>query len=85
MKLVSIVAALVAFASVASAQPRKADPKKPPPVKVITIGEGEDIDGGVPTGELIPINIREQGKSSSLLHIRHDFIDMILKSAEDMR
>ncbi len=87
--IVLSVAALVSFVSLASAQPTPAvEPRQPPAkaqskVKVLDM-TAEDVNGDVPTGELVPIGVRTFGKSSSLIRIRHDFIDMILKSAEDL-
>lgn len=78
--------ALFSLVSIASAQPddKKPAPAPPAKVKVLTIEGGEDISGDVPTGELIPVGVREMAKSTSLIRIRHDFIDLILKSAEDL-
>ena len=81
--IIVTLAALVSFASLASAQPQHEAQAKPPKVKVLDMG-AVDVKGDVPTGELIPIGVRELGKSTSLLRIRRDFIDMILKAAEDM-
>ena len=85
--IVLALAASLAFVSIASAQPKK---KAPPPAdkpikhKVIDITDGDDIVGGTPGHELVPIGVREAATSSSLIRIRHDFIDLILKVAEDM-
>ena len=79
--------ALFSLVSIASAQSDDKQPGPPAPpakVKVLTIEGGEDISGDVPTGELIPVGVREMAKSTSLIRIRHDFIDLILKSAEDL-
>ncbi|HEU0033538.1 MAG TPA: hypothetical protein VFQ53_23060 [Kofleriaceae bacterium] len=51
---------------------------------VITIGEGESLDGRVPTAGEGIISIPGTDKAASLIHIRHDFIPEILKSAEDL-
>lgn len=51
---------------------------------VLTIGEGETIDGKSPTGGGSAIGIIGFGKASSLIHIRRDFITEILKTAEDI-
>ena len=82
--LLLALAASLSLVSVAAAQP-KGDPQtKPVKVRVLTIEGGDDITGDVPTGELVPIGVRELAKSTSLLRIRRDFIDMILKSAEQL-
>ena len=77
---------LVSLTAVAGAQPKAGKPGAPPAkadkVKVLDITDGEDITADRPSGELMPIGIRESAKSSSLIRIRHDFIDLILKAAE---
>lgn len=89
--LALVLVSSFAFVSVAAAQPNDAPPRKPAPAagqmpvgaKVLDMG-ALDVDGDVPTGELVPIGVREAATSSSLIRIRHDFIDMILKSARDL-
>ena len=77
--------ALLSLTTVAAAQP-KAKPTAPTapakPVRVIEITDGDDITGDRPSGELVPIGIRETAKSSSLIRIRYDFIDLIVKAAD---
>ena len=75
---------VLSLAAVATAQPATSTPAPAKPVKVIDITEGEDVSGDRPTGELMPISARESAKSTSLIHIRHDFIDLILKAAESV-
>ena len=87
MKRLSIltVTALLSLAATAAAQPKPAKPTPAAPakpIKVIEITDGDDITGDRPSGELVPIGIRESAKSSSLIRIRHDFIDLIVKSAD---
>ena len=44
----------------------------------------EDVDGKVPTHTDVTINVMPFGKHGSLIHIRHDFLQEILKTAEDL-
>jgi hypothetical protein len=44
----------------------------------------EDVDGKVPTHTEINVSVLQTGTHSSLIHIRHDFITEILKTAEDL-
>lgn len=79
------------FVSAAAAQPGTPTPtpaptpaqKEKPRVKVLDMG-AIDVQGDTPTGELVPIGVRELATSTSLIRIRHDFIDMILKTAQDL-
>jgi hypothetical protein len=66
-----------------SAQP-SAQPTKPVKAKVIDITEADEITGDRPTGELTPIGIRQIAAGSSLLRIRQDFIDLIVKTADQI-
>ena len=50
---------------------------------VLSIG-AEDVDGKVPMVSDQTITIPIGGKAASLIHIRLDFIQEILKSAEDL-
>lgn len=83
-RLALSVAAVLALTSVASAQPEDDKSKQPVKVKVLNITDGDDITADVPTGDLIPVSVRDTAKSSSLIRIRRDFIDLILKAAEDL-
>jgi hypothetical protein len=90
MKRIALsVVALAVLASPAIAQqpkPAKPVPAKPAPVKkvkTITI-EGMDVDGDRVTRPLEPISVDEAARSSSLIRIRRDFIDIILKTAEEV-
>ena len=74
-------ALLLAFTAIAAAQPKADEPAKPR-IKVINITDGDTIESDRPTGELVPISVRAEAKSTSLIRIRHDFIDLILKAAE---
>lgn len=79
------LALMLSLTAVAVAQPKAGQPTPPAKadkVKVLNITDGDDITGDRPSGELVPIGIREAAKSSSLIRIRHDFIDLILKAAE---
>jgi hypothetical protein len=90
----SALAILVASATVALAQPNprpaptsaptSAQPTKPVKAKVIDITEADEITGDRPTGELTPIGIRQIAAGSSLLRIRQDFIDLIVKTADQI-
>lgn len=90
----SALAILVASATVAFAQPNSrpapisaqtsAQPTKPVKAKVIDITEADEITGDRPTGELTPIGIRQIAAGSSLLRIRQDFIDLIVKTADQI-
>ncbi len=89
--LVAAAALLLGLASPALAQPgptparatKPAKATKPPRVKVVTIEE-ETIEGGVPSGQIIPIDARGFSDHDSLIRIRHSFVDMILKDAENL-
>lgn len=66
------------------AKPAKATkPEKPAKVKVLTIEE-ESIEGGVPTGQIIPVDARGYDKHTSLIRVRTSFVDRILESAENL-
>lgn len=83
MKRTAILTAALALSlvAVATAQPKPSPtPAKPP--RVINITDGDTIDGDRPTGELVPISVRDMAKSTSLIHIRQDFIDLIIKAAD---
>ena len=56
---------------------------KPPRIKTITIEE-ETIEGGVPSGQIIPVDARGFSDHTSLIRIRHSFVDKILQSAENL-
>jgi hypothetical protein len=56
---------------------------KPPKVKVLTIEE-ETIEGGVPSGQIIPVDARGFSDHSSLIRVRFSFVDKILQSAENL-
>ncbi len=66
-------------------RPAPAAPPAPAPpagkVKTLTM-EGIDVGGDRVTRPLEPISVAEAARSSSLIRIRRDFIDLILKSAE---
>ncbi len=89
MKRLSLaVLAVVLAAAPVAAQPRaqKPTPAQAKPqkrVKVITI-EGMDVDGDRVTRPLEPISVDQAAKSSSLIRIRRDFIDLILKAADEV-
>ena len=50
---------------------------------VLDMGK-EDVDGAAPKHDEINISIIGFGRASSLIHIRKDFIQEILRSAEDI-
>ncbi len=72
---------LVGFASSALAQPKAKDTK--PKVKVYDFS-GDTIEGDLIRPEGTTVDARDFSKHSSLIRIRKDFIDAILKSAEDL-
>lgn len=82
---------LVAFsAPVAMAQPKGKTPKAPkaaadktPKVKVYDFS-GDTIEGDLIRPEGTTVDARDFSKHSSLIKIRKEFIDEILKSAEDL-
>jgi hypothetical protein len=51
---------------------------------VIDMGKGDTVVGENPFATGSMIGIIEGGKASSLIHLRRDFIEEILKSAEDL-
>jgi hypothetical protein len=57
---------------------------KPVKVKVLTIDDAEDIEAGVPTGQIIPVAARGFDEHTSLIRVRRSFVDMILKDAENL-
>ena len=75
--------ALVATLSFASPALAQGGAKAPPKTKTLTI-EAIDVNGDRVTGQLGPISIKEAATSTSLIRIRRDFIDLILKSAEEL-
>ena len=89
--LAAAAAVLVGFASPALAQPdptparatKATKATKPARVKVLTIEE-ETIEGGVPSGQIIPVDARTFADRGSLIRIRHSFVDLILKDAENL-
>jgi hypothetical protein len=52
-------------------------------VKTLTIEE-EMIEGGVPSGQIIPVDARSFADRGSLIRIRRSFADKILESAENL-
>jgi hypothetical protein len=87
LSLVAAAAFLLALAGSAAAQPgdgRADKPAKPGRVKVITIVEGEKIDGDVPTGTILGVDARVFSKHPSLIRLRHSFVDKVLGSAEQL-
>ena len=94
--LVAASALLLGLASPALAQPdppptparaakatKATKATKPARVKVLTIEE-ETIEGGVPSGQIIPVDARTFADRGSLIRIRHSFVDLILKDAENL-
>jgi hypothetical protein len=51
---------------------------------VIDMGKGDTVEGNNPIATGSMIGIIESGKAASLIHLRRDFIEEILKSAEDL-
>lgn len=50
---------------------------------VLDMGK-EDIDGAAPTHDDVNIAIIKFGRAASLIHLRKDFIQEILRTAEDV-
>lgn len=72
-----------ATASLAAAQPKGKASDKAPKVKVYDFS-GDTIEGDLIRPEGTTVDARDFSKHSSLIRIRKDFIDAILKSAEDL-
>ena len=83
LSLVAAAAFLLGLSATAFAQDKPAKPDKPARVKVITIEE-ENVEGDVPTGQIIPVDARAFSKHPSLIRIRYSFVDKILGSAESI-
>jgi len=91
LSLAAAAAVLLGLAGAALAQPdpiptkpaKAAKATKPAKVKVLTIEE-EQVEGGVPSGQIIPIDARTFADHTSLIRLRHSFVDLILKDAEDL-
>ena len=82
LKTVLAALVLVSFAGPVAAQPKpKADTK--PKVKVYDFS-GDTIEGDLIRPEGSTVDARDFSKHSSLIRIRKEFIDAILKSAEDL-
>lgn len=75
------VLAVPAFAQNTAKPAAPAAPAKK--VKQITI-EAIDVDGDRVTKPLEPISVSEAAKSTSLIRIRRDFIDLIVKQGESI-
>lgn len=78
--------ALTAFASLASAQNAgKGKDSKPKDAKVKVYDfSGDTIEGDLIKPEGSTVDARDFAKHSSLIRIRREFIEAILKSAEDL-
>lgn len=81
-----IALAILALSFLATPALAQNKTKQPPPapakkVKQITI-EAIDVDGDRVTRPLEPISVDEAARSSSLIRIRRDFIDLIVKQGE---
>lgn len=83
LSLAAATALLLGLAGPAFAQAGDKKPSKPAKVKVITIEE-ENVEGDVPTGQIIPVDARSFSKGPSLIRIRHSFVDKILAAAESV-
>jgi hypothetical protein len=87
MKRIALAVLALSFLAVpalaqntAKTKPTPAPVKK---VKQITI-EAIDVDGDRVTKPLEPISVDEAAKSTSLIRIRRDFIDLIVKQGESI-
>jgi hypothetical protein len=87
LALIALSLASLVFLGPAVAQPgepaRPATEKVDKKVKVLTI-EAIDVGGDRVTGKLAPISIHQASKHTSLIRIRRDYIDLILKSAQEI-
>jgi hypothetical protein len=86
MRKLSTIIALLLFAGVATAQPAKkggGDQGGGGKVKVYDF-TGDTIEGDLIKPEGLDVNARDFAKHSSLIRIRRDFINEIIKSAEDL-
>ena len=86
LKTALLVLVLAAFASPVAAQPKGKAPAggdKAAKVKVYDFS-GDTIEGDLIRPEGTTVDARDFSKHSSLIRIRKDFIDAILKSAEDL-
>lgn len=86
----AVLALALAAAPALAQQPGKpARPARPAPVqpvkpiKTLDI-EAIDVNGDRVTGNLGPISVIQAARSSSLIRIRRDFIDLIVKSADEI-
>jgi hypothetical protein len=74
---------LVGTTSVALAQPKPPKGDTKPKVKVYDFS-GDTIEGDLIRPEGTTVDARDFSKHASLIRIRKEFIDAILKSAEDL-
>lgn len=81
IKIILAALVLASFAGPAAAQPKAKEPK--PKVKVYDFS-GDTIEGDLIRPEGSSVDVRDFSKHSSLIRIRTNFIDAILKSAEDL-
>jgi hypothetical protein len=84
----STVAAIALVATLASSpawaqDSKKGDKAAPPKVKVYDFS-GDTIEGDLIRPEGTTVDARDFAKHSSLIRIRKDFIQEIVKSAEDL-
>ncbi|HMG23205.1 MAG TPA: hypothetical protein VK607_17840 [Kofleriaceae bacterium] len=77
------VAVVVATAGTAAAQEKKGDKAANPKVKVYDFS-GDTIEGDLIRPEGSTVDARDFAKHSSLIRVRKDFIQEIIKSAEDL-
>ena len=85
MRKLSAIIALLVFAGVASAQPAKKGGGGDTSGKVKVYDfSGDTIEGDLIKPEGLDVNARDFAKHSSLIRIRRDFINEIIKSAEDL-
>lgn len=88
MKRLSLaMIALSLLVTPALAQPGKpAKPGKPEATAKVKKLEMEavDVGGDRVVGQLGPISVRDASKHTSLIRIRRDYIDLILKSAQEI-
>jgi len=73
------------FVGSALAQPARGRAAKPKAAEVKTYDfDGDTIEGDLVKPDGSSVDVRDFGKHGSLIRIRKDFINEILKSAEDL-
>jgi hypothetical protein len=79
-----VVAVVVATAGTAAAQEKKGGGDKANPKVKVYDFSGDTIEGDLIRPEGSTVDARDFAKHSSLIRVRKDFIQEIIKSAEDL-